>query len=76
MILDNLITNAIKYSSADNEITVSVSPDLQNGVMIISVKDKGFGIPQMRFQICSRNSTESRAKLRVALEGRDWGSIL
>jgi two-component system sensor histidine kinase ChiS len=45
-ILDNLITNAIKYSGADNEITVSVSPDLQNGVMIISVKDKGFGIPQ------------------------------
>jgi signal transduction histidine kinase len=45
-ILDNLITNAIKYSGADNEITVSASPDLKNRIMIISIKDKGFGIPQ------------------------------
>jgi signal transduction histidine kinase/putative methionine-R-sulfoxide reductase with GAF domain len=45
-ILDNLITNAIKYSGANNEITVSASADMQNGVMTIAVKDKGFGIPK------------------------------
>jgi K+-sensing histidine kinase KdpD len=45
-ILDNLITNAIKYSGADNEISISASPDSSTGSMIISVKDKGFGIPQ------------------------------
>jgi signal transduction histidine kinase/putative methionine-R-sulfoxide reductase with GAF domain len=45
-ILDNLITNAIKYSGADNEITVSAVADFQNDSLIISIKDRGFGIPQ------------------------------
>jgi len=45
-ILDNLITNAIKYSDADNEITVSAKPDLKNGCLVVSVKDTGFGIPE------------------------------
>jgi signal transduction histidine kinase len=45
-ILDNLITNAIKYSNADNEITVSAVPDLKNGCLVVSVKDTGFGIPE------------------------------
>ena len=45
-ILDNLITNAIKYSGADNEITISAAPDFQNNSLIISIKDRGFGIPQ------------------------------
>ena len=45
-ILDNLITNAIKYSNAGNEITISAVPDARNGSLIISVKDKGFGIPE------------------------------
>lgn len=45
-ILDNLFTNAIKYSKAGNEITVSAVPDLKSGWMVISVKDRGFGIPE------------------------------
>jgi signal transduction histidine kinase len=45
-ILDNLITNAIKYSDADNEITVSAVPDLKNACLVVSVKDTGFGIPE------------------------------
>lgn len=45
-ILDNLITNAIKYSGEGNEITVSAVPDVKNDWMVISVKDKGFGIPE------------------------------
>ena len=45
-ILDNLITNAIKYSDADNEITVSATPDLKKGCLVVSVKDTGFGIPE------------------------------
>jgi signal transduction histidine kinase len=44
-ILDNLITNAVKYAGPNNEITVSAVPDLQNGKMIVSVADRGFGIP-------------------------------
>jgi signal transduction histidine kinase len=45
-ILDNLITNAIKYSNADNEITVSAIPDLKKGCLVVSVRDTGFGIPE------------------------------
>jgi signal transduction histidine kinase len=45
-ILDNLISNAIKYSGEGNEITISVSPDIKSGCMVISVRDRGFGIPE------------------------------
>lgn len=45
-ILDNLITNAIKYSNPGNEITISAVPDIKSGSMIVSVKDRGFGIPE------------------------------
>jgi signal transduction histidine kinase len=45
-ILDNLITNAIKYSGQNNEITISAAIDTQNKFIKIGVKDKGFGIPE------------------------------
>jgi signal transduction histidine kinase len=45
-ILDNLITNAIKYSNPGNEITLSAAPDFKSGCMVISVRDRGFGIPE------------------------------
>ncbi len=45
-ILDNLITNAIKYARADNEITISAVPDPEKKVLVIGVKDRGFGIPE------------------------------
>jgi K+-sensing histidine kinase KdpD len=45
-ILDNLITNAIKYSGENNEITISAAVDNQNKSMRIGVTDKGFGIPE------------------------------
>ncbi|PYV41779.1 MAG: hypothetical protein DMG06_16110 [Acidobacteria bacterium] len=45
-ILDNLVTNAIKYSGSDNEVTISALHKPQNETMVIAVRDKGFGIPQ------------------------------
>ena len=44
--LTNYLSNAIKYSDADNEITVSATPDLKKGCLVVSVKDTGFGIPE------------------------------
>ena len=40
--LHNLIGNAIKYSSAGGEVTVSITAD--NGKITIAIKDKGIGI--------------------------------
>ena len=45
-ILDNLITNAIKYAGPDNEITITAAPDPQNEMMTVSVTDRGFGISE------------------------------
>jgi len=65
-ILDNLITNAIKYSEAGNEITVSAVPDYGKRCLVISVKDTGFGIPESEIpNLCSRNSIASKTTLRA-----------
>lgn len=67
-ILDNLITNAIKYAGPDNEVTVSAAPDKENGVMHVSVRDKGFGIPEEEmpnlFKKFYRIKTEASRRIR------------
>ena len=45
-ILDNLITNAIKYAGPHNEILISATPEPQTGIMTVSVTDRGFGIAE------------------------------
>ena len=42
-VLANLVTNAVKYSPEDSEITVRLSKD--QGTVTISVVDRGVGIP-------------------------------
>ena len=41
-VLDNLLTNAAKYSPADSEIVLAVRPD--DGQVLLSVQDYGAGI--------------------------------
>ena len=43
-VLNNLVTNAIKYSPRGGPITIDVSPD-ERGVRV-SVRDQGIGIPE------------------------------
>lgn len=43
-VLNNLITNALKYTDAGDDISISASID--NNMMQISVKDTGVGIPK------------------------------
>jgi signal transduction histidine kinase len=43
IILHNLLTNAVNYSSPDSTITVEARKD--NGHVVISVADEGVGIP-------------------------------
>jgi len=47
-ILSNLLTNAVKYS-ADN-LEINVVSTVKNGLVTISVEDKGIGIPESEFQ--------------------------
>jgi signal transduction histidine kinase len=67
-ILDNLLTNAIKYSNDGNEITVSAAPDRENGCVVVSVKDRGFGIPEEEipnvFKKFYRIKTEASRRIR------------
>lgn len=43
-VLNNLISNSLKYTNAGDEISISAVP--QNNMMCISVKDTGIGIPK------------------------------
>jgi signal transduction histidine kinase len=42
--VENLVSNAIKYSPADTEITVSATSD--GPAVLIAVRDQGYGIPE------------------------------
>ncbi|MGB8355332.1 MAG: response regulator [Chthoniobacteraceae bacterium] len=44
-VLDNLITNALKYSPADSEIRICAVYDDEENSVIIEVSDQGSGIP-------------------------------
>ncbi len=48
-ILDNLMVNSIKFSPAGSEIVVSVS-HAENGKALISVSDKGCGMPKEKIR--------------------------
>jgi len=45
-ILQNLITNAIKYRSPDRKPKISIKTTLKNGYTLLEVKDNGIGIKE------------------------------
>ncbi|MCX8061272.1 MAG: ATP-binding protein [Anaerolineales bacterium] len=47
-VINELITNAIKFSSSGGKVTLTVSA--QQGVITVSVQDQGIGIPSQRLQ--------------------------
>ncbi len=47
-VLDNLVSNAIKFSRTDTNITIGL--DKKDGFIIISVKDEGLGIPEQEIE--------------------------
>jgi len=48
-VITNLLTNALKYSQNDEQITVSFQR-LDNSLVRVSVKDKGIGIPKDKIE--------------------------
>ena len=45
-VLDNIISNAMKYSPEGGHITFTVDLDEEKGLVLFSVKDEGIGIPK------------------------------
>jgi two-component system sensor histidine kinase VicK len=48
-VLNNLLTNAIKYSPSGGPITIDVRPEPDGGVLV-SVTDEGIGIPEQELE--------------------------
>lgn len=46
LILENMMSNAIKYGKEGSEVLVRLDTDLKAGLLKISVKDTGIGIPE------------------------------
>lgn len=45
-ILRNLVDNALKYANTENEAQLSLAISLEKEVIVIKVRDNGFGIPE------------------------------
>ncbi len=45
-VLYNLIDNAINHTAPQDEITVGIRPDVEQGIVILEVRDTGCGIPE------------------------------
>ncbi|MCL2074234.1 MAG: HAMP domain-containing histidine kinase [Marinilabiliaceae bacterium] len=59
VLVRNLTTNAIKYTAANGEVTLD--SELQNNMMVISVKDTGTGMPiEVQEQLFKLSETKSR----------------
>jgi len=62
----NLLDNAVKYSTADSEITVSAVHDVENDLVHLTVEDVGIGIPRRDLdRIFERFYRVDRARSRV-----------
>ncbi len=46
IIIENLLTNAIKYTPSDGNIYITVKNDETNQKLLLSVRDTGYGIPE------------------------------
>ena len=69
-VLDNLFSNAIKFSRTGGYVTVEVGGDRETVYVVVA--DTGIGIPADEQGTCSRAST-ARARRRAAVPGTGLG---
>lgn len=73
-VLDNLFTNAAKYTPADSRITLSAALSPDSSFLQISVSDNGLGIPEEALpNIFNRTYTVSSARTPGAAGGSGLG---
>lgn len=50
LVIENLVSNAIKYSHPESSVSVTISKDDATGMATIVVSDKGIGIPESQYE--------------------------
>lgn len=48
LIIENFLSNALKYSQIESSVTVTLNEDKKAGMITLSVTDKGIGIPALQ----------------------------
>jgi len=73
-VLDNLFTNAVKYSTPGTDITLKLEPLPSGNCLLVSVTDQGIGIPKEALShIFGRTYTVSSARTPNSATGSGLG---
>lgn|GEM_PF-1831327 len=75
-VFHNLIGNAIKYSPAGGPITVTIRRMAQEAAALVSVRDRGLGIPQEEQGLLFRRFTRSSNAVEIGITGTGLGLYL
>jgi signal transduction histidine kinase len=70
-VLDNLVSNALKFTSNGGRVTVSLRPD--NGHVVLEVADTGFGIPEKEQEQLFQRFFRSSSATANAIPGTGLG---
>lgn len=75
-VLDNLLSNALKFSPEGGIVKVWMRPDMKVGVLEVSVSDVGPGIPADELPHIFERFYQGRTKAKQALPGSGLGLAL
>jgi signal transduction histidine kinase len=70
-VLDNLVSNALKFTSSGGRVTVSLRP--QNGHLLLEVEDTGLGIPEAEQEQLFQRFFRSSSATANAIPGTGLG---
>lgn len=73
MIIENLISNAIKYSYPDSTVTVTIQQDTTH--LLVNVKDEGVGITKAQIESLFKKFSRVENPLSRSEGGKWFGSI-
>lgn len=75
-VLDNLLSNALKFSPEGGIVKIHMRPDLKAGVLEVSVSDVGPGVPPDELPHIFERFYQGRQKNKQALPGSGLGLAL
>lgn len=75
-VLDNLLSNALKFSPEGGIVKILMKPDMKVGVLEVSVSDAGPGIPADELPHIFERFYQGRTKTKQSLPGSGLGLAL